>query len=51
MDMNKEIESRIEKITSDEKRNIIPHMKKSDYIIAAVIIAVSLFLIVGGFFL
>ena len=51
MDRDKELESRIDEIVKAEKENKIPRMTKRDYIIAAVIIGISLLGIIGGFFL
>ena len=51
MEQNKELESRIEEVLKAEKENKIPRMTKRDYIIAAVITAISLLGIIGGFFL
>lgn len=51
MEKDKEIESRIEEVLKAEKDNTIPRMTKRDYIIAAVITAVALLGIIGGFFL
>ena len=51
MEPNKEIESRIEEVLKAEKENTIPRMTKQDYIIAAVITAIALLGIIGGFFL
>lgn len=51
MDNNNEIESRIEQVLQAEKENKIPRMTKRDYIIAAVITAIALLGIIGGFFL
>ncbi len=51
MDNNNEIESRIEQVLQAEKENNIPRMTKRDYIIAAVITAIALLGIIGGFFL
>ena len=51
MEQDKELESRIDEILKAEKENNIPHMTKKDYIIAAVIIGVTLLGIIGGFFL
>ena len=51
MEPNTEIESRIEEVLKAEKENKIPRMTKQDYIIAAVITALALLGIIGGFFL
>lgn len=51
METDKELESRIDEVLRAEKENKIPHMTKRDYIVAAVIIAISLLGIIGGFFL
>lgn len=51
MNTDNELESRIDEILKAEKENLIPSMTKRDYIIAAVIIAISLLGIIGGFFL
>ena len=51
MDSNSELETRIEAVLQAEKKNTIPRMTKRDYIIAAVITAISLLGIIGGFFL
>ena len=51
MDPEKEIETRIEEVLKAEKENKIPRMTKKDYIIAAVITAIALLGIIGGFFL
>ncbi len=51
MDSNSELETRIEEVLQAEKKNTIPRMTKRDYIIAAVITAISLLGIIGGFFL
>ncbi|MBR4914828.1 MAG: hypothetical protein IKZ42_06080 [Clostridiales bacterium] len=51
MEPNQEIESRIEEVLKAEKENRIPRMTKQDYIIAAVITAIALIGIIGGFFL
>ncbi len=51
MDSNTELDSRIGEILKAEKDNSIPRMTKKDYIIAAVIIVISLIGIIGGFFL
>jgi len=51
MEHEKELESRIEAVLKAEKENDIPHMTKRDYLIAAIITAVSLLGIIGGFFL
>ena len=51
MEPNQEIESRIEEVLKAEKENRIPRMTKQDYIIAAVITAIALLGIIGGFFL
>lgn len=51
MDNNSEIESRIDQVLKAEKENQIPRMTKRDYIIAAVITAIALLGIIGGFFL
>ena len=51
MEPNKEIESRIEEVLKAEKKNKIPRMTKTDYIIAAVITVITLLGIIGGFFL
>ena len=51
METDKELESRIEEVLKAEKENKIPRMTKQDYIIAAVIIVISLIGIIGGFFL
>lgn len=51
MEPNQEIESRIEEVLKAEKENRIPRMTKQDYIIAAVITALALLGIIGGFFL
>ena len=51
METDKELESRIDEVLRAEKENKIPRMTKQDYIIAAVIIAISLIGIIGGFFL
>ena len=51
MEPNTEIESRIEEVLKAEKENRIPRMTKQDYIIAAVITAIALIGIIGGFFL
>ena len=51
METDKELESRIDQILQAEKDNVIPRMTKRDYIIAAIITAISLLGIVGGFFL
>ena len=51
MDSNSELESRIGEVLKAEKDNSIPRMTKRDYIIAAVIIVISLIGIIGGFFL
>ena len=51
MDTENEIESRIEEVLKAEKQNVIPRMTKKDYIIAAVVTAVALIGIIGGFFL
>ena len=51
MKPNQEIESRIEEVLKAEKENKIPRMTKQDYIIAAVITAIALLGIIGGFFL
>jgi hypothetical protein len=51
METDKELESRIDQILQAEKDNVIPRMTKRDYIIAAIITAISLLGIIGGFFL
>ena len=51
MEPEKEIENRIEEVLKAEKENKIPRMTKQDYIIAAVITAIALLGIIGGFFL
>ena len=51
MEPNTEIETRIEEVLKAEKENKIPRMTKQDYIIAAVITAIALLGIIGGFFL
>jgi hypothetical protein len=51
MDSKNELDSRIEEVLQAEKKNVIPRMTKKDYIIAAVITAVSLIGIIWGFFL
>ncbi len=51
METDKELESRIDQILRAEKDNVIPRMTKRDYIIAAIITAISLLGIIGGFFL
>ena len=51
MEPNQEIESRIEEVLKAEKENRIPRMTKQDYIVAAVITAIALIGIIGGFFL
>ena len=51
MEPEKEIETRIEEVLKAEKENQIPRMTKQDYIIAAVITAIALLGIIGGFFL
>ena len=51
MESNKEIEARIEEVLKAEKENKIPRMTKKDYIITAVITAIALIGIIGGFFL
>ena len=51
METDKELESRIDEVLRAEKENKIPCMTKRDYIVAAVIIAISLLGIIGGFFL
>ena len=51
METNKELESRIAEVLQAEKENKIPRMTKTDYIIAAVITAITLIGIIGGFFL
>ena len=51
MEQDKELESRIAEVLKAEKENKIPRMTKRDYIIAAVITAISLLGIIGGFFL
>ena len=51
MEPEKEIETRIEEVLKAEKENKIPRMTKQDYIIAAVITAIALLGIIGGFFL
>ena len=51
MGTDKELESRIDEVLRAEKENKIPRMTKRDYIVAAVIIAISLLGIIGGFFL
>ena len=51
METNKELESRIAEVLQAEKENKIPRMTKKDYIIAAVITAIALIGIIGGFFL
>jgi hypothetical protein len=51
MNSENELESRIDEVLKAEKENKIPRMTKQDYIIAAVITAVSLLGIIGGFFL
>lgn len=51
MEPNKEIESRIEEVLKAEKEKKIPRMTKKDYIIAAVITAIAILGIIGGFFL
>ena len=51
MDNDKELESRIEEIVKAEKDQKILRMTKRDYIIAGIIIVVSLLGIIGGFFL
>ena len=51
MEPNTEIESRIEEVLKAEKENKIPRMTRQDYIIAAVITAIALLGIIGGFFL
>ena len=51
METDKELESRIDEILIAEKENKLHRMTKRDYIIAAIITAISLLGIVGGFFL
>ena len=51
MENDKELESRIDAVLKAEKDNTISRMTKRDYIIAAVITAISLLGIIGGFFL
>lgn len=51
METDKELESRIDQILQAEKDHVIPRMTKRDYIIAAIITAISLLGIIGGFFL
>ena len=51
METDKELESRIDEVLRAEKENKIPRMTKRDYIVAAVIITISLLGIIGGFFL
>lgn len=51
METDKELESRIDEILRAEKENKLPRMTKRDYIIAAIITAISLLGIIGGFFL
>jgi|O1111metagenome_2_1110795.scaffolds.fasta_scaffold110286_2 hypothetical protein len=51
MNSENELESRIDEILMAEKENKLHRMTKRDYIIAAIITAISLLGIVGGFFL
>ena len=51
METDKELESRIDEILMAEKENKLHRMTKRDYIIAAIITAISLLGIIGGFFL
>lgn len=51
METDKELESRIDEILIAEKENKLRRMTKRDYIIAAIITAISLLGIIGGFFL
>ena len=51
MNSENELESRIDEVLKAEKENKIPRMTKKDYIIAAVITAIALIGIIGGFFL
>ena len=51
MEKENELENRIDEVLKAENENKIPRMTKKDYIIAAVITAVSLLGIIGGFFL
>ncbi|MCR5060640.1 MAG: hypothetical protein K6A80_06370 [Saccharofermentans sp.] len=51
MDTDNELNSRIEEMLRVEKENKIHRMTKTDYIIAAIITAISLAGIIWGFWL